>query len=68
MHLRNASTRLMKELGYGKDYRYAHDEPDAIAAGEQYFPDDMSPRTYYHPVPRGLEIKIREKLAKIRQS
>jgi putative ATPase len=68
MHLRNAPTRLMKELGYGEDYRYAHDEPDAIATGEQYFPDDMSPRTYYHPVPRGLEIKIREKLAKIRQS
>ena len=68
MHLRNAPTRLMKELGYGEKYRYAHDEPDAIAAGEQYFPDDMSPRTYYHPVPRGLEIKIREKLAKIRES
>ena len=62
MHLRNAPTRLMKELGYGEQYRYAHDEDDAFAAGEKYFPDDMSPATYYHPVPRGLEIKIREKL------
>jgi putative ATPase len=66
MHLRNAPTRLMKNLGYGENYRYAHDEDDAIAAGEKYFPDDMDARTYYHPVPRGLEIKIREKLAKIR--
>ena len=67
MHLRNAPTRLMKELGYGENYRYAHDEDGAIAAGEKYFPDDMDARTYYHPVPRGLEIKIREKLAKIRK-
>jgi putative ATPase len=67
MHLRNAPTRLMKELGHGKDYRYAHDEEDAIAKGERYFPDDMSDRTYYHPVPRGLEIKIREKLDEIRK-
>jgi putative ATPase len=64
LHLRNAPTRLMKELGYGKNYRYAHDEPDAFAAGETYFPDDMSPRRYYDPVPRGLELKIREKLAR----
>jgi len=65
MHLRNAPTRLMKELGYGDNYRYAHDEDGAIAAGENYFPDDMSPAKYYHPVPRGLEIKIREKLEEI---
>ena len=58
LHLRNAPTRLMKELGYGKDYRYAHDEPDAYAAGENYFPEGMPPRQYYRPVPRGLEIKI----------
>ncbi|MGI9202112.1 MAG: replication-associated recombination protein A [Woeseiaceae bacterium] len=67
MHLRNAPTKLMKELGYGENYRYAHDEKDAIAEGEQYFPDDMGERTYYHPVPRGLEIKIREKLDQIRK-
>ncbi|MCP4299930.1 MAG: replication-associated recombination protein A [Gammaproteobacteria bacterium] len=65
MHLRNAPTRLMKELGYGENYRYAHDEEGAVAAGETYFPDDMSPVTYYHPVPRGLEIRIREKLEEI---
>ena len=65
MHLRNAPTRLMKNLGYGEDYRYAHDEDDALAAGETYFPDDMMPVTYYHPVPRGLEIQIGEKLAEI---
>jgi putative ATPase len=64
MHLRNAPTRLMKELGYGKGYRYAHDEEDAFAAGESYFPDDMTPRKYYDPVPRGLELQIREKLAR----
>ncbi len=62
MHLRNAPTRLMKDLGYGDGYRYAHDEDDAVALGENYFPDDMSPATYYHPVPRGLEIRIKEKL------
>ena len=65
LHLRNAPTRLMKDLGYGKHYRYAHDEEDAFAAGEHYFPEDMPPVTYYHPVPRGLELKIREKLAQI---
>jgi putative ATPase len=67
MHLRNAPTRLMKELGYGENYRYAHDEEGAVAHGENYFPDDMDARRYYHPVPRGLEIKIREKLAAIRK-
>ena len=65
MHLRNAPTRLMKDLGYGEKYRYAHDEEGAIAAGEKYFPDDMPERTYYHPVPRGLELKIGEKLKEI---
>ncbi|MDY6947994.1 MAG: replication-associated recombination protein A [Pseudomonadota bacterium] len=64
LHLRNAPTRLMKTLGYGKDYRYAHDEPDAYAAGETYFPDGMQPRNYYQPVPRGMEIKIAEALAR----
>ncbi len=67
MHLRNAPTRLMKGLGYGDKYRYPHDEEDAVAKGEKYFPDDMDPSTYYHPVPRGLEIKIREKLAEIKK-
>lgn len=62
LHLRNAPTRLMKQLGYGKDYRYAHDEPDAVAAGEKYFPDEMPSPRYYRPVPRGLEIKIAEAL------
>jgi putative ATPase len=66
LHLRNAPTRLMKQLGYGKDYRYAHDEPDAFAAGETYFPEGIEPRRYYRPVPRGLEIKIAEALEKRR--
>ena len=67
MHLRNAPTRLMKDLGYGEDYRYAHNEDDAFAAGETYFPEDMDPVKYYHPVPRGLEIRIREKLEQLEQ-
>ena len=62
LHLRNAPTKLMKELGYGGEYRYAHDEPEAYAAGEDYFPEQLEPRRYYHPVPRGLELKIRDKL------
>ncbi len=66
VHLRNAPTRLMKELGYGKRYRYAHDEPEAYAAGETYFPEEMGGRQYYHPVDRGLEIKIREKLVHLK--
>jgi len=66
MHLRNAPTRLMKELGYGEKYRYAHDEEGAFAAGERYFPEDMPAGRYYHPVPRGLEIRIRDKLAQQR--
>ncbi len=63
LQLRNAPTRLMKEIGYGKGYRYAHDEPGGYAAGERYFPDAMPDRRYYQPVPRGLEIKIGEALA-----
>ena len=63
LHLRNAPTRLMKEIGFGKGYRYAHNEPDAYAAGERYFPDDMPDRRYYVPVARGLEIKIGEALS-----
>lgn len=62
LHLRNAPTKLMKQLGYGDEYRYAHDEPDAYAAGEDYFPEELEPRRYYEPVPRGLELKIRDKL------
>lgn len=67
MHIRNAPTRLMKELGHGKNYRYAHDEEDAFAAGETYFPDNMEEKIYYHPVERGLEIKIGEKLTGLRK-
>ena len=66
LHLRNAPTRLMKDLGYGRGYRYAHDEPDALAPGQRHFPDAMEPRNYYDPVPRGLELKTREMLARIR--
>jgi putative ATPase len=65
--LRNAPTRLMRELGYGKDYRYAHDEPDAYAAGERYLPDAMPDRRYYSPVPRGFEIRIGEAMARRRE-
>jgi putative ATPase len=67
LHLRNAPTRLMKELGYGRRYRYAHDEPEAYAAGETYFPDRIGSPSYYRPVERGLEIRIREKLAHLRE-
>ncbi|MEE9358693.1 MAG: replication-associated recombination protein A, partial [Sedimenticolaceae bacterium] len=67
IHLRNAPTRLMKELGYGKAYRYAHDEPDGYAAGERYFPEEMGERRYYQPVDRGLEIKIGEKLQRLEE-
>jgi putative ATPase len=66
LHIRNAPTRLMKEMGWGKGYRYDHDEPEAFAAGQRYFPDELPPRNYYDPVPRGLEIKIREALARRR--
>ncbi len=67
LHLRNAPTRLMKELDYGKDYRYAHDESEGYAAGENYFPEGMPALEWYRPVERGLEIKIGEKLAHLRE-
>jgi putative ATPase len=66
MHLRNAPTRLMQDLGYGKGYRYAHDEEGAYAAGENYFPEGMAPVEWYRPTGRGLELKIREKLEQLR--
>ena len=68
MHLRNAATRFMEDQGYGDGYRYAHDEADGFAAGENYFPEALSGRQYYHPVDRGLEIKIAEKLERLRKS
>ncbi|HLK71584.1 MAG TPA: replication-associated recombination protein A [Steroidobacteraceae bacterium] len=66
LRFRNAPTGLMKSLGYGSGYRYAHDEPEAYAAGERYFPDDMPARHYYHPTPRGLEQRISERLEQLR--
>lgn len=67
MHLRNAPTKMMKNMGFGKEYRYAHDEDQAYAAGVNYFPEEMPQREYYQPVDRGLEIKIKEKLASLRK-
>jgi putative ATPase len=67
LHIRNAPTKLMKNLGYGKDYRYAHDEADAFAAGENYFPEGMPAVQWYQPTERGLEARIREKLAELRR-
>lgn len=67
VHLRNAPTKLMKELGYGKAYRYAHDEPEAYAAGESYLPEDMAEPHWYAPTPRGLEGQIGQKLAHLRE-
>jgi putative ATPase len=66
MQLRNAPTALMKDLGYGKGYRYAHDEPDAYAAGERYLPEGLPDRRYYRPAPRGLELRIGEALERLR--
>jgi len=66
-HLRNAPTKLMKEMGFGKDYRYAHDEPDAYAAGENYFPEGMPAVKWYEPTDRGLEAKIAERLKHLRE-
>ena len=68
LHLRNAPTGLMKELGYGRGYRYAHDEPGAYAAGERYLPDGLPDRRYYRPQPRGLEIRIGEALARLQST
>ncbi|MFD0668983.1 replication-associated recombination protein A [Ramlibacter sp. MAHUQ-53] len=67
MHLRNAPTKLMKDLDYGKGYRYAHDEEGGYAAGERYFPEGMAPARFYQPVERGLEIRIAEKLRMLRE-
>jgi len=67
LHLRNAPTKLMKQLDYGKGYRYAHDEAEGYAAGENYFPDGMPPVSFYQPTDRGLEAKIAEKLAHLRE-
>jgi putative ATPase len=67
LHLRNAPTKLMKQLDYGKGYRYAHDEEGGFAAGERYLPDGMPEQRFYRPVPRGLEIKIGDKLAELRR-
>jgi putative ATPase len=66
LHLRNAPTRLMKDLGHGDGYRYAHDEAEAYAAGERYWPDEMDAMTFYEPAAQGLEIKIRDRLARLR--
>jgi putative ATPase len=66
MHLRNAPTRLMKDLGYGKDYRYAHDEAGGYAAAESYWPEGMTPPQWYRPTERGLEARIRDRLAELR--
>jgi putative ATPase len=66
MRLRNAPTKLMKQLGYGSGYRYAHDEEGAYAAGERYFPDGMPDTAFYEPTERGLEARIREKLETLR--
>ena len=67
MHLRNAPTQLMQNIGFGEGYKYAHNEEDAYAAGETYLPGPLEDRIYYEPVARGLEIKIRDKLAALRQ-
>ncbi len=67
LHLRNAPTKLMKDLNHGADYRYAHDENDGFAAGENYFPEALREREYYQPVPRGLEIRIADKLRHLRE-
>lgn len=66
-HLRNAPTKLMKELGYGAEYRYAHNEENAYAAGENYFPEALKETKFYFPTQRGMEIQIGEKLEKLRQ-
>jgi putative ATPase len=66
LHLRNAPTRLMKDLGYGAGYRYAHDEPDAYAAGERYLPEGLAPQRLYEPTDHGVEARIRQRLAELR--
>ena len=66
MHLRNASTKLMKEIGYGKDYRYAHNEEGAYAANQAYLPEELKSMRYYRPTDRGLELKIRQYMDRLR--
>jgi len=67
LHLRNATTNLSKELGYGEEYRYAHDEDDAFAAGEKYLPEEIQKDQFYNPKQSGLEIRIKEKMDNFRQ-
>jgi putative ATPase len=67
LRLRNAPTKLMKDLDYGREYRYAHDEEGGFAAGERYWPDDMETPRFYEPVPRGLELRIGERLQELRR-
>jgi putative ATPase len=67
VHLRNAPTKLMKNLGYGKQYRYDPDEPGGFARGQTYFPEEMGEKQYYFPVDKGLEIKIAEKLRSLKE-
>ena len=67
LHLRNAPTKLMQQLNYGKDYRYAHDEDNGYVEGEQYLPTELKDQQYYFPVPRGLELKIAEKLNRLKK-
>jgi putative ATPase len=67
LHLRNAPTRLMKGLGYGREYRYAHDYEGGFVPGEQYLPDGLEGTRFYEPVPRGLELRIGEKLQQLRE-
>ena len=66
LRLRNAATQLMEAEGFGEGYCYAHDEPEAFAAGEDYFPDELAPQRFYEPTDRGLESRIREKLERLR--
>ena len=66
MHLRNAPTKMMKELGYGEGYRYDHDETNANARGQQFLPDKLNGKLFYHPTERGLEAKISERLRGLR--
>jgi putative ATPase len=67
MHLRNAPTKLMKDIGYGEGYRYAHEEEGGFAAGERYLPEGLEPQNWYQPTDRGLEQKIAERLAELRR-
>ncbi len=68
MNIRNAPTALMKDMGYGTDYQYAHDHEDAFVAGESYMPEELAETQFYQPVNRGMEIQISEKLARLRQA